>query len=247
MLLRPCHGELASTRGAAITLARIDCAADMLRWMGVGNVTATWSPAPSGVESRSSARLLGGIVGYQMPERPRPEPIPIAPGDLLVVASDGIAEDHAATIDFAASAADIAERILDRHRRGTTTRWCWSARHRGSAVMDDAGLPRRYANALHAYLRERDEANLAAGHELGRLALQKQLSMLEIIEGHFRLVEEVPPRRSAITGCACTSCCRRSPRSTSPPADSSTAQGVTNCSALARRTSPTAMRSAPPW
>jgi PAS domain S-box-containing protein len=59
--------------------------------------------------------------------------------------------------------------------------------------MDDAGFHDRYANALHAYLRERDEANLAAGHELGRLALQNQLSMLEIIEGHFRLIEDVPP------------------------------------------------------
>jgi PAS domain S-box-containing protein len=59
--------------------------------------------------------------------------------------------------------------------------------------MDDTGFHDRYANALHAYLRGRDEANLAAGHELGRLALQNQLSMLEIIEGHFGLIEDVPP------------------------------------------------------
>jgi PAS domain S-box-containing protein len=39
----------------------------------------------------------------------------------------------------------------------------------------------------------RDEASLAVGHELGRLALQNQLSMLEIVEDHFRLLEDVSP------------------------------------------------------
>ena len=133
MLLGRCHGELASTRGAAITLAQIDLRADVLRWMGVGNVTATLAArSPNGMESRSSARLLGGIVGYQMPELPQPEPITIRPGHLLVVASDGIAEDHAATIDFAASAAVTAERILNQYRRGNDDALVLVARHRGS-------------------------------------------------------------------------------------------------------------------
>ena len=48
----------------------------------------------------------------------------------------------------------------------------------------------RYAAALRRYLDEGGEASLAAGHELGRRALQDGLSMMEIVEGHFRLVEE---------------------------------------------------------
>jgi PAS domain S-box-containing protein len=52
------------------------------------------------------------------------------------------------------------------------------------------GFHDRYAHALHAYLNTRDEASLAVGHELGRLALQNQHSMLEIIESHFRLMED---------------------------------------------------------
>ncbi len=48
----------------------------------------------------------------------------------------------------------------------------------------------RYAAALHTYLTERDEDSLTVGHELGRRALQEQISMLDIVENHFRLVDE---------------------------------------------------------
>ena len=64
---------------------------------------------PAGVEVRSSARLVGGIVGYRIPEALTPQEFPIRPGDLLVIASDGIVEDHLDDIDFAATALTIAE------------------------------------------------------------------------------------------------------------------------------------------
>jgi PAS domain S-box-containing protein len=57
---------------------------------------------------------------------------------------------------------------------------------------DYQGFQERYASALRTHLQVRDEASLAVGHELGRLALQNQLSMLEIVEGHFGLLEVVP-------------------------------------------------------
>ncbi len=46
----------------------------------------------------------------------------------------------------------------------------------------------RYAAALQSHLVAEDEASLAVGHDLGRQALQDRLSVLEIIERHFRLV-----------------------------------------------------------
>jgi phosphoserine phosphatase RsbX len=132
VLIGSCHRELASTRGAAITLAQIDLHADLLRWMGVGNVRATLVARESnGMETRSSARLLGGIVGYQLPDLPQPESIPIRPGHLLVVASDGIADDHVASVDFTASAAATAERILDQYGKFTDDALVLVARHRG--------------------------------------------------------------------------------------------------------------------
>ena len=46
----------------------------------------------------------------------------------------------------------------------------------------------RYAEALNTYLRDRDEAALAVGHDLGRQALQGRMSVLDIIENHTKLV-----------------------------------------------------------
>ncbi len=58
--------------------------------------------------------------------------------------------------------------------------------------MTDTAFYVRYADALHTYLGKHDEATLAVGHELGRRALRDQVSMLDIIEHHFDLVEQLP-------------------------------------------------------
>jgi hypothetical protein len=127
-----CHRELAATRGAAMTLARIDFEAETLQWIGVGNVSANLlAKAPSGVETRVSARLAGGIVGYQMPEISPPEDIRIRPGYLLVIASDGIADSYLDGLDFTASAAAIADQILIEHGRAVDDALVLVARHRG--------------------------------------------------------------------------------------------------------------------
>jgi hypothetical protein len=127
-----CHRQLADTRGAAMTLARIDFGSGTLQWMGVGNVAADLlARSPSGIETRSSARLAGGIVGYQIPGIMPPERITIRPGHLLVIASDGIGDGHLEGVDFTASAASIAERILHEYGRQTDDALVLVARHRG--------------------------------------------------------------------------------------------------------------------
>ena len=47
----------------------------------------------------------------------------------------------------------------------------------------------QYVAALRAYLAAQGEDTLAVGHELGRRALQEQISMLDIVENHHRLVD----------------------------------------------------------
>jgi serine phosphatase RsbU (regulator of sigma subunit) len=132
VLVQLCHRVLDGSRGVAMTLARVDFAAGTLSWTGVGNVTADLvAKAPTGLQVRSSARLTGGIVGYRMPEIRPAQVLPIRPGDLLVMSTDGIAEDYLDHIDFASSAVAIAEGLLGKHAKETDDAMVLAARHRG--------------------------------------------------------------------------------------------------------------------
>ncbi len=133
VLVQLCHRVLAGTRGVAMTLARIDFTSNNLTWTGVGNVTANLiAKSARGIHVRSSARLAAGIVGYRVPEIRPAQVVPIGAGDLIVIASDGIAEYPVERIDFAAPASGIAELILEQHAKNTDDAMVLTARHRGS-------------------------------------------------------------------------------------------------------------------
>ena len=135
VLVQLCHRVLAGTRGVAMTLARVDYATKTLTWTGVGNVTANLvSKDATGVHIRSSARLAAGIVGYRIPEIRPAQVVSVRVGDLLVLTSDGIAEDHVDHIDFAASAVVIADHILGKHAKETDDAMVLAARHRGAVT-----------------------------------------------------------------------------------------------------------------
>jgi serine phosphatase RsbU (regulator of sigma subunit) len=132
VLVQLSHRVLGGTRGVAMTLARIDFQAGRLSWTGIGNVAANLvAKSATGVQLRSSARLAGGIVGYRIPEIAPAQVVPIRTGDLLVIASDGITDDHLDHVDFAAPAKDIAEQILTKHAKETDDALVLTARHRG--------------------------------------------------------------------------------------------------------------------
>jgi phosphoserine phosphatase RsbX len=132
VLVQLCHRVLSGTRGVAMTLARVDFAAGTLTWTGVGNVTANLvAKDVAGTHIRSTARLGAGIVGYRIPEISPAQVVPIRAGDLIVIASDGISEDHLDHIDFAGSATAIAEEIVRKHAKETDDALVLAARHRG--------------------------------------------------------------------------------------------------------------------
>jgi PAS domain S-box-containing protein len=58
-------------------------------------------------------------------------------------------------------------------------------------MTDTADFHAQYAIALQNYLGTRDGDSLGIAHELGRRALQEQVSMLDIVEQHVRVVLEV--------------------------------------------------------
>lgn len=116
VLLLLCHTALARTRGAAVTVASISTTKGSMSWLGVGNVEAVLlRGVPSGNPPRSStewALLLGGIVGHQLP-RLRPGVVDLQPGDMLLMATDGIARTFAEEANVAAGPTRLADRILE--------------------------------------------------------------------------------------------------------------------------------------
>ena len=135
VLIQLCHRVLVGTRGVAMTLARVDFATSTLTWAGVGNVSANLvAKGATGIHIRSSARLAAGIVGYRIPEIRSAEVVSLRAGDLIVIATDGITEDHLDHIDFAASATVIAAEILGKHAKESDDAMVLTARHRGAST-----------------------------------------------------------------------------------------------------------------
>lgn len=118
-VLRRCHARLRNTRGAVMGLACFDGANNTMTWAGVGNLEAVLARGNGGFCAAPAPLLMrAGVVGYCLPPL-RPSVTQVAPGDILIVATDGIRRDFAAALDTAGPADKIAEKISARHSTGT--------------------------------------------------------------------------------------------------------------------------------
>jgi negative regulator of sigma-B (phosphoserine phosphatase) len=117
-LFRTCHDGLRGTRGVAMSAALLSAAGDQITWLGVGNVEAVvWRLDPRALPRREHLMLRGGLVGCQMPI-PFEASQPLAPGDLVVLATDGVRGDYLPLLNGHDAPQRIAERILERHATG---------------------------------------------------------------------------------------------------------------------------------
>lgn len=115
-VFKHCDEALHDTRGAAITIVQIDLKYN-LSYMAIGNVTGVcWRIDEMGKLMRQALFLEGGIVGYRFPSQIHTKEVPMAPGDLLIMATDGI------KIQFESEAAKletpevVAQHIFDTYR-----------------------------------------------------------------------------------------------------------------------------------
>lgn len=121
VLLVLCHTALARTRGAAVTVASISSSNGSMSWLGVGNVEGVvvrGAPGDNASSSTEWAMLHGGIVGHQLPTL-RPRIVDLEPGDLLLMATDGIARSFSEDVSAAAGPGRLADRILENLARPT--------------------------------------------------------------------------------------------------------------------------------
>lgn len=126
-----CHEALRRTRGAVMSLAAFDARSSTLSWGGIGNVEGVLLRA-SGAR-RESITLRGGIVGYQLPPV-RATSLPVAPGDTLILATDGIRSAFVAGLtELRGGAQALADAIFARFTRGSDDALVVVARWVGSA------------------------------------------------------------------------------------------------------------------
>jgi negative regulator of sigma-B (phosphoserine phosphatase) len=108
VLVNRCHQELRKTRGAVVASGRLDRSGH-LDWLGVGNIGAVL--LPSGTRERRSLSSFPGVVGASLPTL-KVEGFGLLPGDMLVVATDGIRSAFAAGLPDRGSPEFMVEEAL---------------------------------------------------------------------------------------------------------------------------------------
>ena len=115
--LASCHVALRGSRGAAVTLATIDRVHRTVTWAGVGNVEmAVLRRARGGRLHRRSVTLRGGVVGDRLPPL-RQSSEPIADGDALIGASDGLGTNFLDSVDLSLPPAALARHLHRSHAK----------------------------------------------------------------------------------------------------------------------------------
>lgn len=131
-LIKRCHQALAQTRGVVLTVAKLNPVENTVTWLGVGNVEGRLLRADTGASHpRESVLLRGGLVGCQLPELAA-SVIPVAAGDLLIMATDGIHAAFEDGINFNETPRQIADNILGRHCKGNDDALVLVARYLGT-------------------------------------------------------------------------------------------------------------------
>lgn len=136
-LMQECHRQLLSTRGAVISLVSVDTRRRVMTWMGVGNVAAVmvFPNAEKPEASREYLLLRGGVVGYRLPPL-RSYIQAVKPGDILILATDGIRKGFIEDIPTDKCAQDIASYIHTMFNRETDDALVLVARFLDGVVSD---------------------------------------------------------------------------------------------------------------
>lgn len=130
-LTKRCHAALTRTRGVVLTLATLDTTDHTITWCGVGNVEARLFRHDSGGLTPENALLRGGTVGSQLPVL-YASVIPVNPGDVLILASDGIHPDYEYDLPLKSPPQRIADHVLDKYYKGTDDALVLVARFNGT-------------------------------------------------------------------------------------------------------------------
>ncbi|MDG3010778.1 SpoIIE family protein phosphatase [Rhodococcus sp. D2-41] len=113
-LLRRCHRALSGSRGAAVSVGRLQPDERCVVCAGVGNVCAgVIGTRPEGVGWLANPPADAGIVGARMPGGVRVNPLVMRVGDLFVLATDGVATALPEHVRLGLPIDEIARALFD--------------------------------------------------------------------------------------------------------------------------------------
>lgn len=117
-IIEDCHRQFLGTRGTAMCLAYLNADADALSWLSVGNIQAVRIQLDThGMPQFESLVMRGGVVGDRLPEL-RASRVSLKPGDMIVMATDGIGYGWYGEYRPNISAADLARALRMHHCHG---------------------------------------------------------------------------------------------------------------------------------
>lgn len=118
-LVRRCHRALLGSRVVAMTMAALDGRARQMTWLGVGNEEGVLLRADHGGRApRHAVQLRGETVAHRFPGL-RTVDILVAPGEFLVLATDGISSRFTGRLAQSLPPPEAADLILAQHWRAT--------------------------------------------------------------------------------------------------------------------------------
>jgi len=117
-LLRHAHVAALGTRGCVLSMAVLERADHTMTWIGVGNVAGVLLRAGSDAHPPVEYLLpRAGVVGFTLPTL-RAVMMPLAAGDTLILATDGVRPDFVPARVGPEQPQRLAELLLARHRQG---------------------------------------------------------------------------------------------------------------------------------
>ena len=132
LLVERCHHALRTTRGVAMSVARLCVSDNTMTWVGVGNVEGRLVRRHNGHRPHEALVALGGAAGFRV-QPLRARTVGIQPGDALVFATDGIESSFADSLDAIDTAKQTATEILRRHAKPTDDALVVVARYLGAS------------------------------------------------------------------------------------------------------------------
>lgn len=113
-VLERCGQRLRETRGVVMSLALLNALDNSMEWLGVGNVEGLLvRSTPDGERANESLILSQGVVGVLLPPL-RAATVKVDPGDVLVLATDGIRRGFEDGIILFENPGETAQGILAR-------------------------------------------------------------------------------------------------------------------------------------